>query len=150
MGPWDTGSSKLIRESGIMKSIEKGIRGSNFIMGRILAALSFALLLVCSSISLAQSAAEFGAAVNEQRLVNSASDPEVWLNYGRTYDEQRYSPLDQINKDTLPQLGLAWFADMTTSRGQEATPIVVDGALYISTSWSNVWAFNVRTGELRW
>ena len=133
-----------------MKPIEKGIRGSNFIMGRILAALSFALLLVCSSISFAQSAAEFGAAVNEQRLVNSASDPEVWLNYGRTYDEQRYSPLDQINKDTLPQLGLAWFADMTTSRGQEATPIVVDGALYISTSWSNVWAFNVRTGELLW
>ena len=86
MGPWDTGSSKLIRESGIMKPIEKGIRGSNFIMGRILAGLSFALLLVCSSISLAQSAAEFGAAVNEQRLVNSASDPEVWLNYGRTYD----------------------------------------------------------------
>jgi PQQ-dependent dehydrogenase (methanol/ethanol family) len=100
--------------------------------------------------SAAQTVADYGADVNEQRLVNASEEPEVWLSYGRTYDEQRYSPLDQINKDTIDQVGLAWFADMTTSRGQEATPIVVDGALYISTSWSNVWAFDVRTGELLW
>ena len=50
----------------------------------------------------------------------------------------------------MNQLGLSWYADMTTSRGQEATPIVVDGALYISTAWSLVHAFDVRTGERLW
>ena len=111
------------------------------------------LSLVCAlnlANSAAQTAFDYGADVNEQRLINASEEPEVWLSYGRTYDEQRYSPLEQINKDTIDQVGLAWFADMTTSRGQEATPIVVDGALYISTSWSNVWAFDVRTGERLW
>ena len=108
------------------------------------------LLITCLSNTSAQTVANFGAAVDEQRLITADNDRASWLSYGRTYDEQRYSPLDQINKETIDQVGLAWFADMTTSRGQEATPIVVDGALYISTSWSNVWAFNVRTGELLW
>ena len=108
------------------------------------------LLITCLSNTSAQKVADFGAAVDEQRLITADNDRSSWLSYGRTYDEQRYSPLDQINKETIDQVGLAWFADMTTSRGQEATPIVVDGALYISTSWSNVWAFNVRTGELLW
>ena len=108
------------------------------------------LLITCLSNTSAQTVADFGAAVDEQRLITADNDRASWLSYGRTYDEQRYSPLDQINKETIDQVGLAWFADMTTSRGQEATPIVVDGALYISTSWSNVWAFNVRTGELLW
>ena len=108
------------------------------------------LFITCLSNTSAQTVADFGAAVDEQRLITADNDRASWLSYGRTYDEQRYSPLDQINKETIDQVGLAWFADMTTSRGQEATPIVVDGALYISTSWSNVWAFNVRTGELLW
>ena len=108
------------------------------------------LLITCLSNTSAQTVADFGAAVDEQRLITADNDRASWLSYGRTYDEQRYSPLNQINKETIDQVGLAWFADMTTSRGQEATPIVVDGALYISTSWSNVWAFNVRTGELLW
>ena len=113
-------------------------------------AVPFILLIACLSNTSAQTVADFGATVDEQRLITADSDRASWLSYGRTYDEQRYSPLDQINKETIDQVGLAWFADMTTSRGQEATPIVVDGALYISTSWSNVWAFNVRTGELLW
>ena len=108
------------------------------------------LLITCLSNTSAQTVADFGAAVDEQRLITADNDRASWLSYGRTYDEQRYSPLNQINKETIDQVGLAWFADMTTSRGQEATPIVVDGALYISTSWSNVWAFNVRTGALLW
>ena len=90
------------------------------------------LLITCLSNTSAQTVADFGAAVDEQRLITADNDRASWLSYGRTYDEQRYSPLDQINKETIDQVGLAWFADMTTSRGQEATPIVVDGALYIS------------------
>ncbi len=105
---------------------------------------------VLSTSSLTAQPSDYGAAVNADRLSSASAEPEVWMSYGRTYDEQRYSPLTQINRETLDQVGLAWYADMTTSRGQEATPIVVDGALYVSTSWSNVWAFDARTGDLLW
>ena len=56
----------------------------------------------------------------------------------------------QINRETVGRLGLAWFADLDTSRGQEATPIVIDGNLYISTAWSMVKAYDGRTGRLLW
>ncbi|MDX1702760.1 MAG: PQQ-dependent dehydrogenase, methanol/ethanol family, partial [Altererythrobacter ishigakiensis] len=70
--------------------------------------------------------------------------------YGRTYDEQRFSPLDQINTANVGELGLAWFADMDTARGQEATPLVIDGKLYLTTAWSKVKAYNGVTGALLW
>jgi alcohol dehydrogenase (cytochrome c)/quinohemoprotein ethanol dehydrogenase len=72
------------------------------------------------------------------------------MSHGRAYDEQRYSPLDQIKTDNVKDLGLAWFADLDTNRGQEATPIVVDGVLYVSTAWSKVKAYNAATGEKLW
>src|SRR5690606_36728373 len=77
-------------------------------------------------------------------------EPGNWMSTGRDYNEQRFSPLDQINRDTVNQLGLAWYADIDTSRGQEATPIVVDGALYVTTAWSMVKAYDARTGQLLW
>ena len=63
-----------------------------------------------------------------------------WLSTGRTYDEQRHSPLDQINKDTIKDLGLAWYWNTGTKRGLEATPIVVDGVMFTTGTWSVVWA----------
>ncbi|MBA4355689.1 MAG: PQQ-dependent dehydrogenase, methanol/ethanol family, partial [Novosphingobium sp.] len=56
-----------------------------------------------------------------------------WLSYGRDYGEQRFSPLAQVNDGNVGQLGLAWFHDLETARGQEATPLMHDGTLYIST-----------------
>ncbi|MCW8194811.1 PQQ-dependent dehydrogenase, methanol/ethanol family [Proteobacteria bacterium 005FR1] len=94
------------------------------------------------------STARYGATVNADRLI--FADPREWLSHGRSYDEQRFSPLDQINADSISSLGLAWYADMDTSRGQEATPIVVDGALYVTTAWSNVKAFDAKSGKLLW
>jgi PQQ-dependent dehydrogenase (methanol/ethanol family) len=94
--------------------------------------------------------ADYQAAIDQERLNSAADEHDAWLSYGRTYAEQRYSPLDQINADTVDQLSLSWYADMTTSRGQEATPLVVDGAMYISTAWSLVHAFDVRTGQHLW
>src|SRR5690242_12351430 len=67
------------------------------------------------------------ADVDGDRIVNADSEPGSWMSHGRTYSEQRYSPLDKINKDNVGKLGLAWFADMDTNRGQESTPIMVDG-----------------------
>jgi quinohemoprotein ethanol dehydrogenase len=95
-------------------------------------------------------AAPYAAAVNTARLVAADSEPGNWMSNGRDYGEQRFSPLDQITTENVSQLGLAWYADMDTSRGQEATPIVVDGAMYLSTAWSHVKAFDVRTGEPLW
>ena len=60
------------------------------------------------------------------------------------------SPLDQINTANVGELGLAWFADMDTARGQEATPLVIDGKLYLTTAWSKVKAYDGVTGALLW
>lgn len=94
--------------------------------------------------------APYSAAVNSERLINADKEPGQWMAASRTYDEQRFSPLNQINTDSVKQLGLAWYAEMDTSRGQEATPVVVDGALYITTAWSKVKAFDAVSGKLLW
>jgi alcohol dehydrogenase (cytochrome c)/quinohemoprotein ethanol dehydrogenase len=96
------------------------------------------------------SAPEHGAAVNAERLAAADREPDAWMAPGRTYDEQRFSPLDQIDTENVAELGLAWFAEVDTDRGQEATPIVVDGALYVSTAWSKVKAYDAATGEPLW
>ena len=90
------------------------------------------------------------AAVNAKRIENADAEPGQWLTAGRNYDEQRFSPLAQITPDNIGTLGLAWFADFDTNRGQEATPVVVDGVMYVSTAWSKVKAYDARTGKALW
>ncbi|MDP1757480.1 MAG: PQQ-binding-like beta-propeller repeat protein, partial [Pseudohongiella sp.] len=96
------------------------------------------------------SVASYAAAVDSQRLINADSEPGSWMAAGRNYWEQRFSPLDQINTENVNQLGLVWSADLDTSRGQEATPVMVDGALYITSAWSMVKAYDAKTGRLLW
>src|SRR5678816_4609193 len=88
------------------------------------------------------------AGVDAKRI--EAANASDWLTYGRTYDEQRFSPLDQINKDTVGRLGVTWWASFDTDRGQEATPLVADGILYTTTTWSKVFAFDAKTGKVVW
>jgi len=88
--------------------------------------------------------------VTDARLVAADTEQDNWLSHGRTYDEQRFSPLKQINDQNVPDLGLAWSFDLTDDRGVEATPIVVDGVLYTTGSWSMVYAFDAAGGELLW
>lgn len=95
-------------------------------------------------------ASEGEGGIDAVRLVNADADIANWITHGRTYDEQRFSPLDQINADTVGELGLAWFDDMDTARGQEATPLVMDGRLYVTTAWSKVRAYDAATGEPLW
>ena len=73
-----------------------------------------------------------------------------WPLYGLDSKEQRFAALDQINSENVGQLGLAWYHEFDTDRAQTATPIMVDGVLYLSTAWSKVYAFNGRTGEKLW
>ena len=89
------------------------------------------------------------ANVDGARIIAAKSNGE-WLSYGRTYDEQRHSPLDKIDASNVGQLGLAWMYEFDTDRGQEATPVMVDGVLYTTTAWSKVFAFDAKTGALKW
>ncbi len=88
--------------------------------------------------------------VDAKRVANADSEPENWLAHGRTNSEQRFSPLDQINLATVGDLGLAWYVDLDTARGQEATPIAVDGVLYSTSAWSKAQAVDAKTGRLLW
>lgn len=77
-------------------------------------------------------------------------DDNEWLTYGRDMNEQRFSPLTQITDANVGQLGLAWSADLDTARGQESTPLMHDGTLYVTTAWSKVNAYDAKTGALKW
>lgn len=90
------------------------------------------------------------AALDDARLARAASEPSNWPTVGGTYAESRFSALDQINTSTVSRLKLAWYADFDTNRGQEATPLVVDGVLYTSSSWSKVYAYDAATGKELW
>jgi quinohemoprotein ethanol dehydrogenase len=96
-----------------------------------------------------QPARTFGA-VDDQRLLDAEREPQNWLTYGGTYFEQRYSTLEQINVDTVSRLKPAWSFDFDTTRGQEATPLVVDGVMYTTTAWSKVYALDAKTGRQLW
>ncbi len=92
------------------------------------------------------------AQVDEARMqaVNEAANVGQWLSHGRDYSEQRFSPLTTVSAQNVGQLGLAWFADFDTRRGQESTPLVIDGSLYVTTAWSKVYAFDAKSGKLLW
>jgi len=88
--------------------------------------------------------------IDDERLVSADRDTANWLTYGRTYDEQRFSPLSQISERNVSRLGLVWSRELGTTRGLEATPLVVDGVIYTTGSWSVVYAIDARTGDVRW
>src|SRR5271165_6040120 len=89
-------------------------------------------------------------AVDGTRIIDADKEPGNWMSHGRTYDEQRFSPLKQITDQNVGHLGLAWYFDVDTRRGQEATPLVVDGVMYFTTAWSKVVALNAATGAKLW
>jgi quinohemoprotein ethanol dehydrogenase len=90
------------------------------------------------------------ADVDGARIIGADREPGNWMSHGRTYSEQRFSPLKEINDRNIGELGLAWYYDLDTDRGQEATPIVVDGVMYFTSAWSKVFALNAATGALLW
>jgi quinohemoprotein ethanol dehydrogenase len=93
---------------------------------------------------------EESAATATPAAASPAAVRDDWPMHGRTSDEQRFSPLAEINRTTVADLKPAWFVELDTNRGQEATPIVVNGVLYTTTAWSKVYAVNAKTGERLW
>ncbi len=90
------------------------------------------------------------APVDDAALAKVESRSQDWLSYGRDYYEQRFSPLDQINDTNASTLGLAWSFETGTDRGLEATPLVIDGVMYTTGSWSVTYAVDARTGQQLW
>lgn len=96
--------------------------------------------------------------VTYERLVNARSEPQNWLTYYGTYDGQRYSTLDQITKDNVKQVAPAWVFQFgaagihagASTYSFEATPLVVDGVMFVS-GWDGwVWALDGKTGQELW
>src|SRR3546814_14758126 len=99
---------------------------------------------VCSS-DLALAFQGEGRLVDDARLRAVDRGSGEWIVPAAGYSEQRFSPHAQINVDTVKRLGLAWYADLGTDRGVEATPIVVDRILYNITPWNVTTAYDAVT-----
>jgi quinohemoprotein ethanol dehydrogenase len=88
--------------------------------------------------------------VDGARIVAVDREPENWLTHGRTYSEERFSPLTQINDENIDGLGLAWSFDLGSRIGTEATPLVVDGVMYTTGAWNVLHAIDAATGKELW
>jgi alcohol dehydrogenase (cytochrome c) len=112
-------------------------------------------LVALASIGLAVIAMPASAAdVTSERLLNAPNEPENWLMVHRDYNNSRHSPLTQINatnaKDLKPKFifSIGGRATGGTLRGkEESTPLVDDGFMYVSDTWTRVTKFDVRSGE---
>ena len=88
--------------------------------------------------------------VDGRFIGRNAATGKDWPSYGLDYAETRHSKLTQINVDNVKDLGLVWSYNLESTRGVEATPVVVDGVMYVTASWSIVHAVDVRTGRRLW
>src|SRR5215472_14948492 len=86
------------------------------------------------------------AIVDDARLSNASAEPHNWLAHGGAHPDWYYSGLNALNDENVGRLRPAWYVELDTSRGQEATPLIADGTLYTTTAWSKVLAVDARTG----
>jgi alcohol dehydrogenase (cytochrome c) len=89
-------------------------------------------------------------AQKSEELVKANQNAGEWMLYGRTYDNQRFSPLTQISPKNVASLRPVWAAALSSLDGVEATPLVKDGVLYVSGAYSHVFAFDARNGQRLW
>jgi quinohemoprotein ethanol dehydrogenase len=137
----DSGGSRMGHSSATPLSGAK--RGAGALVG-----LGFALGAI-SSIGAAAQASDL-ANVDDARIIANAKTGKDWPSNGLDYGANRFSPLDQITAASVGKLGLAWSYDLDSIRGVEATPIVVDGMMYVTAPWGIVHAVNAKTGEKVW
>jgi len=119
--------------------------------------IGFGLAVSCSP-TFAQNAAKGSpdhvkavtSAVDSASVKANTATSNDWPTIGLDYAETRFSKLKQINTDNVKNLGLVWSYSLDSSRGVEATPVVVDGIMYQTASWSVVHAIDARTGKKIW
>ena len=99
-------------------------------------------------------AALFAASISARGVDNLAlaneADGANWASYGRTFSENHFSPLRQINDGNIGQLGLAWHYDLPQVASVFSAPLAVDGILYFAIGYSVVHAMDAKTGKLLW
>jgi len=96
------------------------------------------------------SVASGAAAVDQARMLKGTDDPSQWPTYGGSYNEQRFSPLAQINDTNIQQLGLAFYADYDSNQNQHGSPLYADGVIYVSASRNHLYAIDARNGKRLW
>ena len=112
------------------------------------------LLLSAAAVALA---AGFGMpaapawAIDPSRLENADKNPNDWLTYHGSYKSYHHSGLDQINTDNVKDLQVAWMhSPGRSTRGLQSFPLVADGVLYYTGSYSRLFALDAATGEVLW
>ncbi len=95
-------------------------------------------------------AAQLGAQVTYERILNADQEPGNWLTYNRNYMSQHHSPLDQINRENVGDLELKWVYQAQSLEKYEATPLVVDGVIYTVQMPNDVVALDAITGRKFW
>src|SRR5258705_2802861 len=116
------------------------------------------LMALCLGLALALTIAVYSSAdnqtkagnVSEARAISDATEGDNWLLNGRTFDEQHFSPLKEIDAKNASGVGLAWFLDIDSGMGIVSEPIVVDGVAYVSAPLSIVYAVDAASGKLLW
>ena len=117
---------------------------------RILSLVLLLYISACSDDGGDTSAGQVQTAKTPGATVQAIPERVDWPLHGNDNGELRFSKLDQVNTENVSELGLAWYADIPAIDGFEATPIVIDGVIYISTGFAIVYALDARTGELIW
>jgi alcohol dehydrogenase (cytochrome c) len=107
-------------------------------------------LLLAGSMTLVVAPA-LAADVTSERLINADKEPQNWLMNHRTYDAQRFSPLDRISKANVKSLRLAYavaIGGTSANENLQATPLADDGFLYIVDQWGVLYRIDGRSGDM--
>ncbi len=113
------------------------------------------LALGCTALAGLLGAPARAGEVTQDRLLNADKEQGNWIQHHRTYDAQRFSPLKEINRDTVKGLKVAWTmalggvegGGIWTHGGLEGTPIVEDGMMYVTDGWGSVYKIDTRGGQ---
>src|SRR5689334_13928987 len=115
-------------------------------MGDRLMALRTSIAVAAVSLVASSSLAQ----VTSERLLNPDKEPQNWLTYSGSYMSQRYSKLTQIDKANAKQLELKWVFQAQSLQSFEASPLVVDGVMYLTQAPDDVVALDAKTGRVFW
>jgi PQQ-dependent dehydrogenase (methanol/ethanol family) len=135
------------------RSVALDYAGHNENPGGIAMALPRSMYLFITGTALllgVQACTRPAAQVDMKRLLDANDEAGQWMTHSRTFDEQYFSPLEQINVDNVGKLGLAWYVDLPTNQNVETTPLMIDGVLYVTLPWSMVMAVDAKTGKQLW
>src|SRR5579863_3584794 len=126
-------------------------KGGVIMRNRITGALGAVIIAFGRALEVAGTAQAADVAnVDDARIIENAKTGKEWLSNGLDYGANRFSPLDQITTTNVGKLGLVWSYPLDSVFGVEATPIVVDGIMYVTAPWAIVSAIDAKTGQNLW